>query len=523
MRRHGAWAASGAVLVTLLGIVVGASRPVLAQDSSGSLTILRSTAPDNIDPAMTCTIFGGSLVNNLYDRLVEYKRSGQALGPDIEPMAAESWEISSDGREYRFKIRQGMTFSSGNPVRAEDVAYSLERTRQLGGCQGYNLEGGLTGNITAIEAPDSSTVIVKLKQPDPLILTDLTNNIGIVDKAVLEAHGGLTKEGTAWLSTNAAGSGPFSLSAYDPENQIILDARKDYWSGKAGADRLVFQIAKDPSTIEVLLNSGAADVAYDIPAQDIDRIAQNPNLKAVSGPALTYANIGLNVAKPPLNDLRVRQALTYATPFNDIIDAFAGAYGHPLVGPIMIGQPFRKDLENPYPLDLAKAKQLIDEAGASNSNLTLMIKSGQSVQQEIATVLQANWKQIGINLEIQTLGSSAFFDALMGLKHDMYIIEDKSANPDPGYLLSFFVRCKDPYNWTGYCDPQVDEWLASARSSLDQEQRATAYSSIADKVAHDAPYIQLFQKDQVLIAKKDVDGFVFTPESEDRYFWLKRN
>src|SRR5690606_5499701 len=136
MRWHGAWAASSALLVTLLGIVVGVSRPALAQDSSGSLTILRSTAPDNIDPAMTCTIFGGSLVNNLYDRLVEYKRSGQALGPAIEPMAAESWELSSDGREYRFKIREGMTSSSGNPVRAEDVAYSLERTRQLGGCQG---------------------------------------------------------------------------------------------------------------------------------------------------------------------------------------------------------------------------------------------------------------------------------------------------------------------------------------------------------------------------------------------------
>ena len=177
MKSRNKWAAGSAALIVMLAAV---AVPAFSDDP-GSLTILRSSAPDNIDPAMTCTMFGGSLVNNLYDRLVEYKKSGDKLGPDVEPMAAESWEVSPDGLQYTFKIRQGMTFSSGKPVTAEDVAYSLERTQKLGGCQGYNLEGGLTGNVVGISAPDASTVSVKLKQADPLFLSDLTNNIGIVE------------------------------------------------------------------------------------------------------------------------------------------------------------------------------------------------------------------------------------------------------------------------------------------------------------------------------------------------------
>lgn len=511
------WSALSIALAT--GPAVG-----LGQDTGAdSLTIVRTTAPDNIDPAMTCTIFGGALVNNLYDRLVEYKREGDRLGPDLVPMVAESWEVSDDGLEYKFDIRDGMTFASGNPLRAEDVVYSLERTRELGGCQGYNLEGGLYGNITSIEASDDSTVVIRFKEPDPLFLTNLTNNIGIIDKKVLEANGGVSDEGTAWLSNNGAGSGPFTLSNYDPESQIVLEARADYWQGAPGSSRLVFQIAKDASTVELLLNSSAADAAYDVPLHDIDRISQHPALKVVAGPALTFVNVGLNINREPLSDIRVRQALTHATPVEQIIEAFGGAYAHPLVGPIMRGQPFHAELENPYPFDLEKAKALIDEAGAAGTELSIIIKSGENVHQEIATVLQEHWRQIGLEVEIRTLGSSAFFDELMGLKHDMYMIEDKSANSDPGYLLSFFVRCGDPYNWTAYCDPQVDELLSSARSSLDQAEREKAYTAIAEKVTSDAPYIQLFQKDLAIVAGESVDGFVFSPESEDRYYWLHKN
>ncbi|MGE0148837.1 MAG: ABC transporter substrate-binding protein [Parvibaculaceae bacterium] len=487
------------------------------------IRILRTTAPDNIDPALTCTIFGGSLVNNLYDRLVEYKKAGDRLGPDVEPMVAQSWQVSDDGREYRFALRPGLKFASGNPITAEDVVYSLERTRKLGGCQGYNLEGGQTGNITSIEAVDAATVVVRMKNPDPLFLTDLTNNIGIIDKAVLEANGGLTEAGTAWLSKNAAGSGPFTLGGYDPESQIVLDARPDYWKGPAAASQLIFQIAKDPSTTELLLGSGAADVAYDVPAQDIDRLASLPALKAVAGPSLTFVNVGLNVTRKPLDDIRLRQALSYATPFGEILAAFGGKYSHPLVGPIMIGQPFHQAIENPYPTDVAKATSLIADAGLAGTTLTVAIKSGQTVQQEIATVLQASWKAIGIDLEIKTLGSSAFFDEVMSRKNDMYMIEDKSANPDPAYLLSFFVRCNDPYNWSGYCSETVDRLLVEGRDAGDPQKRAQIYHEIALQVARDAPYLQLFQKDQVVIAAKNVDGFVFSPESEDRFYWLSKN
>jgi ABC-type transport system substrate-binding protein len=104
----------------------------------------------------------------------------------------------------------------------------------------------------------------------------------------------------------------------------------------------------------------------------------------------------------------------------------------------------------------------------------------------------------------------------------MYMIEDKSANPDPGYLLSFFVRCGDPYNWTGYCNSDLDGWLSEARDAQEDAVRAKAYESIARQVTNDAPYLQLFQKDQVVITRKGITGLAFSPESEDRFYWLKR-
>lgn len=485
----------------------------------GPLTIAFNTAISTLDPAQVCDIPSDTLAQNLYDDLVAVGTKGNTDDPSsIQPMLATSWDVSTDSLTYTFHLRSGATFSSGNPVTSADVVYSYNRALKANGCAAYVLTGGLSDNIVSIKASDPMTVVFTLKTADPLFLLDQTLHIGIIDSKTLDQNGGLTTAGDTWLSSHAAGSGPFSLGTYDPNSQVVLQARSDYWGGKPASSQIVARIVTDPSTEELLATSGQIDMAFGVPFQDLQRMSGSPGLTVLSAPSLSYVNVGFNTKSAPLTDVRVRQALTYATPFDQIIQTFGQSHAHRLIGPIMNGMLFYSPIQDPFPYDVSKAKALLQQAGLSNLSLTIDLVQGQSVQQQIATVLQSSWSQIGVTLKINILGSSAWSDAVNAFKDQMYMTEDKADVADPAFLLGYFVRCGDPFNWTQYCNSQVTASLDQARHSSDQQQRTQLYAQIAQQVTQDAPYLQLFQEDQVAVAGTGVNGFVFYSDHTPRFF-----
>jgi peptide/nickel transport system substrate-binding protein len=199
--------------------------------------------------------------------------------------------MSTDGTLYTFHLRTGVRFSSGNELTADDVVFSLKRAVSAQGCESYTVQTGFPDLFASIDKVDTYTVAIRLKHADPIFLLPLSQQIGIIDSKTLNAHGGLTSTGDAWIATHDAGSGPFTVESYEPESQIVLVAHKDYWGGIPGPSKLVIRIVSDPSTMELLTQSGAIDIANGIPFHDLARFQQNKGFTLLSHPSPYYVNI----------------------------------------------------------------------------------------------------------------------------------------------------------------------------------------------------------------------------------------
>jgi peptide/nickel transport system substrate-binding protein len=485
----------------------GETAPASSAATSRTLTAGYVEGPATIDPAQACGEGSYRIIAQVYDTLVNQAVvDGIADPTKIEPGLAESWDISPDGRTYTFNLRDA-TFASGNPVTADDVVFSLQRLLDAGGCASYFWTGGLYENIVSIKALDPKTAVVELAEPDPLFLLDTTYEIGIIDRKTLEANGGLTEEGAAWLGANAAGSGPYAIESYDPSREIVLTARKDYWGGAPLNDKVVVRFASDATTLETLLLSGDMDFTGSLPLQDLQRL-EDSGLLVASGPSTQFHVLGFNTESPPLADVRVRQALAYASPIDQIRDQFGYGYVQPWVGPILPIQRFYKEHANPYSYDIEKAKALLAEAGHENLSLTVTVEAETAVLTEIATVLQSAWREAGADLNIKPLPAAAWFDEVNAHQHQAYIAEDGFSVLDPAFSLGYYVRCGDPFNWTQYCDQEVDAALQTARHSSDDAQRQELYDEVVDQVIEDAPYLQFYQIDDIAVAQPGTTGLI---------------
>ena len=236
--RGGLSAAIAAACVTaglLAGCGGSSSSSSSASASSGTpqpLVVAVNSGVTSLDPAQACTAFYDyTIVKNLYDPLVDYGTKVVAGGKrQIVPALASSWKVSNGGKTYTFQLRHGVTFSSGNPLTSADVVYSLNRTIASGGCQDYVLT--FNNKFTSIKAMGQDTVQLTTAQPDPLLLDQLAQTgTGPLDEKVLKQHGGTGKAGNNWIATHAAGTGAYTLTSDQPNNKVVLTARKDYWRG----------------------------------------------------------------------------------------------------------------------------------------------------------------------------------------------------------------------------------------------------------------------------------------------------
>ncbi len=535
-RRPLLWVRAAAVALaaaTTLAACGGSTSPTGATTEPGAATekgsgeahptinVAFNTGVSTLDPAFSCEQFGYTVIRNTYDQLVAPAPGGKANGSNVKPMLATSWTANADKTQYTFTLRDGVKFASGNPLTARDVAYSLNRVLDLDACAAFVVTGGLSGNITKVKATGDNTVTVTLKKADPIFLETISSRAAsIIDSKLLDEHGGPGKKGARWLATHTAGSGPFTLAAYEPDSQIVLAPRADYWRGTPKPGKVNIKIVTDPSTLKVLTSSRQVDMAYGIQPKDLTSLKASGS-KILSYPSQFVTYIGLVSDKKPLDDVRVRQALTYAFPTEDIIKAFGFGQATAFAGPIPPAMPY---YPKPKGLghDPAKAKQLLAAAGVSNLSLTLVVQSGQSTHEQIATVLQDAYREVGVTLKIQTLGSSAFTDRVYNYKAQSFIIDDGPTVNDPGYLLSYQARCGDSFNWVRYCDKGVDAQLEQARFEIDDAKRGDLYRQIDEKLIKDAPYIEVMAENHTIVSVPSLSGYTYYDDQTAHFFDISK-
>lgn len=500
------------VLTSLAGCAKSANAP---QESSTtqdkSLVIATAADLGTIDPAVAMDNSAWKISYPAYERLVNFKGSST----EVEPGLAKSWSISPDGLTWTFILQENHKFADGTSLDAAAVKYSFDRlmTIKKGPSDAFP-------SLESVTAVDPQTVVFKLKTVFPAFLSTLaTNGGGIVNPAVMkeEKDGDL---GQNWLANHTAGSGPYVLSEWIPEQSLKLTANPNYSGEKPNLATINVKIIKDPSSQRMALEKGDVDIAENIPVDQIKELKSNQDLVIFNTPSLMVDYVYLNTQKPGLNNPKVRQAISYAVDYQGIISSVWQGNATQMRGPVPQGLwGYQSDLFQ-YTKNVEKAKSLLQEAGVKDLTLNFMYSDNKAWWEQEAQIIQNNLAEIGIKVNLQKIAYAAQREKIDAGDFDLTLGVWSPDYADPYMFMNYWFD-SDNFGLAGnrafYKNDQVDQLVRKAASVNDQAQRTDLYKQAQELIVQDAPYVFLVQKNYQLPMRKSVQGFVFNPMLQDMY------
>ena len=479
-----------------LGIVILAMLAAgLAQQCNTKIVFARPEAiTAGLDTANHFNLVNFGLEKHIYDFLVELDNEG-----NLHPSLATSWETSDDGLTWTFHLRDGVTFQNGEPFDSASVKATLDRF--LSG-QTF-AQGFLWSSLESVEAPDPSTVLIHTKVPFGPLISNLTTTPMLPPKALAE-------QGDAFWD-HPIGTGPFEFSEWVKGDHVLLTANPDYWQdGIPKVDCIDYRPILDPSTALAAYQSGKVDIVDSIPPDLVPVYEAVPGTQIVRGLAWDQLYLGIKVDKAPFTDLRVRQALNYAIDRQGIVDNIMNG-GRPSVALAPQGAlGFPADLEV-FPFDPEKAKSLLADAGVSDLRIRLIAPEAWYPKiREVTEVIRSNLADVGIQTDLQIMEGGAFIQARGAGDYDLYLTGGSSIAADPDFLA--YQRINSDVFKSGYKDQQVFDLIQQARDTVDRDQRSALYQQ-AESLMKDqaAPFVWLFQMENIYAARQGITGFTFTP------------
>lgn len=442
-----------------------------------TLVIANAVKVDTLDPEANSVNESIWLDQNLYSRLLQPNATGTGLLPDL----AESWNISSNGLMYTFHLRPDAKFSNGTPVTASDVVYSIKRSRAFSGGWGFLLTA-----VKSIAAPDPRTVVIKLSEPHAPLLADLAMYAySVVPEQLVKSQG-------ASFFQHPVGSGPFMVTSYSPDSEVDLKANPYFYGTKPKIKKVRVLIVPNDNTRVLMLESKRADVIENPPGNLVSQIDKTPGMSVDLFPSTRVDFIQLDEHFKPFKSALVRQAINYAINRNAIVKL---AYqGHAIPGASFL--PYKMEYYDssihPYPYDVAKAKQLLAQAGYPHGfNAFLITVSGDVAGQAEAVVLKSELAAVGINLSIQSyelLTAYAKEDGGHSEFGERYWTNDII---DPDEVATFGADCQGGANaFNSYwCSTQANKLVTQARAELNPTVRQQLYNQVQQIVYQQSPFV----------------------------------
>jgi peptide/nickel transport system substrate-binding protein len=514
-------------LLLVCGLLGANAAPGRAQANNDTLIVAVASDMQNLDPTLSSAdVYTQEMLTNVYDWLVDYDLSEEADGTQTaDPNTfvgglAERFEWSPDGTKITFTLRDGLKFSNGDPLTAEAVKFTFDRIFDQQGVTYGNMSMAAVPDKDHVKVIDEQTIEMTVDTPNTLLLGNMAQfGNSILNPAVVEPH--MTTEDPyahEWLKANTTGTeqGPFVLESWEPGNQWVLARNPNYWGEPPKLERIIFKVIPDPSSRLTQLQSGAVDIAYELPTTDILALEGDPNLQIIRYPSRFVVFLGMNEQVPPFDNKLVRQAISNAIPYETIVNEVLNGYGRQLTSPIPDGTPTHTDEFFVYKQDPEKAKELLTEAGFPDGfETTLAVASGNQEGKETAVWVQQSLAEIGITVNIQELPGAAFAEQLQ--KHELgffFFNNWISINNDPFYHL-YWLFWSPCCNYTNYSNPEVHQLIEEYTLSTDQEARDQAALDAQQAIVDDAPWVFLYQPDFLLAMRSNVKGYVFY--STDRF------
>lgn len=506
-----------ALALAAAGLAGGA--PAEAQSRQETL-ILASSISDYItnDPSRTFEFTSQIIDRAAYDTLVTIEP------PDIStvrPRLATSWEISKDGTAYTFKLRPGVKFSSGNPLTAQDVRFSLRRLKHLKDQPSFFMDP-----VKDVQAVDDGTVRIVLSAPDASFLAALACvPCGIVDSKTVMAHGGTDAEdgkekdkATEWLNQNSAGSGPFKLVSFVKDVEAVLERNPSHWGPKPYFAKVIFKHVASATTQREMVERGDADIARDIDPDTAATIKDGPRIKVATGVSLNLVYLGLHTGAEvgkELADKRVRQAISYAIDYDGIVKGLMRGAAEQPPANIPVGI-LGIDRAAARKRDVAKAKQLLAAAGHPNGfpvKLSYWTRPLQGVSNEpLAAKVQSDLAAVGIKATLEPKEFSVLVPEYRSGKVQMIIAEWTPDYLDPHPWADAFYRKGGPATKrVAYDNPRMNDLVASGIREVDPKKRGEIYREIVKLSQEDVPYVPMIQAKVYYALNPDIKGFTYHP------------
>jgi peptide/nickel transport system substrate-binding protein len=515
----------GAVMVELVASASGCGTATAATPRD---TVVMAKQIDDIislDPGESFEVSGQEVIGNLYDKLLIHEPGDAA---QIKGQLAESWSVDEDARTYRFKLRHGLHFASGNPITAEDAAFSLRRAVLLDRSPAFILnQFGLTKDNVRdrIEAVSADTLALRTEHPQSpsLVYFCLTAAVGsVVDSKLVREHAKGDDLGNDWLKRNSAGSGPFRLRGWLANERYTLEANETYWGANPGVRRVIVRHIPEPAMQRLLLEKGDIDYARNLTRDQIVALADRADIVAQSGPKGGLLYLALNSGNRFLGRPEVQEALKYLVDY-DGIEANVASPNFKVHQSFLPMGFLGASEARPFRFDLQRARQLLAAAKLEKGFTVTLDVQGTSPWIDIAQALQEKFALAGIDVRIAPADLKQILTRYRARHHDMALLIWEPDYPDPNTNAQAFAF--NPDNAPGaamrtlawrnnWAIPDLSRRTEQAAFEPNETARAELYRKLQTDVQNASPFVIMFQQVEVVLHRSNVDGLVIGPAGD---------
>ena len=419
---------------------------------------------------------------NVFEGLTRIDQTGT-----VQPALATSWTISDDGLTYSFSLAENVSYHDGAAFTADDVVYSFNRAMAD---ESTNAQKGLFESIESVVADEDHKVTITLKQPTGQFLFNLGwGDAVIVDEASAETN-----------KSDPIGTGPFKFERWNKGDRVELVRNEDYWGEPAALSKAVFKFIPDPAAAVAAMLAGDVDAFANFPApESLAQFEGDPRFKVAIGSTEGETILAINNGKPPLDNIKVRQALASAVDRSAVVDGAMFGYGTPIGSHFAPHHPAYVDLTGLYPYDPGQSRALLEEAGQSEGlQLTLKLPPPTYARRG-GEIIAAQLKEAGIDVEILPMEWAQWLEQVFkGRDYDLTIV----SHTEP---MDIGIYARDDY-YFDYHNPEFVALMEELAATSDDGARAELFAKAQEMIAADSVNVFLFQLAKHGVWNSDLEG-----------------
>lgn len=445
---------------------------------------------DSLDPSLAVAAGTKEVMFNVFEGLVKPTPDGELI-----PAVAEDYKVSDDETKYTFTLRDGIQFHNGEAVTVDDIVYSIERCADTS--EGEPRVPAFSV-IQSVEATDDKTVVITIAEPNNEFISYLTS--AIVPKDYAD------------LATNPVGTGPFKFVSRKAQDAIVMERFDDYWGEPAQLEKVTFKILENADAIVTSLQSGAIDLCTHLTSTQVSQLGDN--MKVLEGTMNLVQALYLNNDVAPFDNEKVRQALSWATDKQMVLDMISDGHGK-TIGSSMypaFSKYFDDELTNYYTCDVEKAKTLLKEAGYPDGfDMTITVPANYQPHVDTAQVLVEQYKAIGVNATIEPVEWNSWVnDVYLGRNFQSTVIGVDAPQMTARALLERFTSQSDS-NFINYNNPDYDALYKQAQASHDDAEQTALYKQMERVLTETAANVYIQDLADLVAINQDLEGLSFYP------------